>query len=68
MDLIFAIMESTHRGIYLANESLIEEYIAAGYTVYIQHEDGTMELIGPVPEEDEDDILEPEEVVEDDNA
>lgn len=51
MDLLLAIKDS--EGFYLAHSGLIDKYARLGYTIYIQHPDGTMEKIqDPIIEEE----------------
>lgn len=43
MDLLLAIKSG--EGFYLANSELIMKYARLGYTIYLEHPDGTLEKI-----------------------
>ena len=43
MDLLLAMKDG--EGFYLGNAGLIDKYARLGYTIYIEHPDGTLEKI-----------------------
>lgn len=53
MELYVAVDKKTRTGLYLASEDLIDKYVEMGYTVYLEHADGTYEKVRePINEEE----------------